>query len=157
MRDDAKAMKIAIERARAGVDAGQTPFGCSIYEGETLVAAAHNSVWRDCDPNAHAEVNAIRLAARVLKRIDLTGCVLYTTCEPCPMCLTACHWAKVDEVVFGATIEDAAEAGFKELFISAADMVKRGKSPLRVRRGPEQAQCISLFNYWKENGKSENY
>ena len=73
-----------------------------------VVASTHNTVWRDTDPTAHAEVNCIRAAATALKLIDLSGCEMYSTCEPCPMCLSAIHWSKIGRVVFGATIADAA-------------------------------------------------
>jgi len=87
-----------------------SPFGSSIYEAATgrLVAMAHNTVMRDCDVTSHAEVNAIRLATRELGRLSLRGHILYSTCEPCPMCMSACIWAELDSVVFGAsTMEDA--------------------------------------------------
>jgi len=108
--DDTAFMRAAIAKARDGIRAGQTPFGAAVVHGGRVLVAAHNTVWRDTDPTAHAEVGALRQAARLLRRIDLAGCDLFTTCEPCPMCLVATHWAKVDRVVFGATIEDAAAA-----------------------------------------------
>ena len=82
------------------------------------MAATHNTVWRDLDPTAHAEVNCIRSAAKALQTISLSGCEMYSTCEPCPMCLSAIHWSKIDRVVFGATIADAAAAGFCELHMA---------------------------------------
>src|SRR5437763_16263183 len=97
----------AIERAREGIAKGQSPFGAAVVSGGKVVAAAHNTVWLDTDPTAHAEVNAIRQAAAALGTIKLAGCVMFTTCEPCPMCLAAVHWAKFDRVVYGATIADA--------------------------------------------------
>ncbi|MBM3315812.1 nucleoside deaminase, partial [candidate division WOR-3 bacterium] len=78
---DREAMKLAIEAARAGVEQGQSPFGCCIVKDGDVVATAHNRVWRDGDPTAHAEVNALRAACRRLGTIDLTGCTLYATCE----------------------------------------------------------------------------
>lgn len=87
-----------------------SPFGASIYDSQTgeLVAQAYDTVLRECDPTNHAEMNAIRLASRKLGRLSLKGCVLYSTCEPCPMCMSACIWAELDAVNFGAsTMEDA--------------------------------------------------
>jgi tRNA(Arg) A34 adenosine deaminase TadA len=122
---DRKAMEIAIKEALAGVGQGQSPFGCAIVKGGRLVASAHNTVWQTCDATAHAEVNAIRKACRKLGSIDLSGCVLYTTCEPCPMCYSAAHWARVPKVIFGARIRDAQAAGFNELVVPASRM-RRG-------------------------------
>jgi tRNA(Arg) A34 adenosine deaminase TadA len=155
--DDTAFMREAIAKARAGIRAGQTPFGAAVVHGGRVLVAAHNTVWRDTDPTAHAEVGALRQAARLLERIDLAGCDLFTTCEPCPMCLAATHWAKVDRVVFGATIEDAAAAGFTELFLPAREMVERGGSRLRVEGGVCREECRELFRVWKEMGLSAPY
>jgi tRNA(Arg) A34 adenosine deaminase TadA len=80
---------------------GQSPFGAVIVREGANVAATHNTVWRDTDPTAHAEVNCIRSAAKELEVIDLSGCEMYSTCEPCPMCLAAIHWAKIDRRLRG--------------------------------------------------------
>src|SRR4051794_15872306 len=111
---DEEYMRLAIAKTREGIAAGQSPFGAVIVRDGKVVAATHNTVWLTTDPTAHAEVNCIRAAASVLKTIALEGCTLYSTTEPCPMCLSAIHWAKIERVVFGATIEDAATAGFAE-------------------------------------------
>ena len=87
-----------------------SPFGSAIYELQTglLVSRAYDTVIRNCDPTNHAEINAIREAAQKLQRLSLSGCILYSTCEPCPMCMSACIWSEVEAVVFGAsTLEDA--------------------------------------------------
>src|SRR4051812_31531222 len=93
-------MTAAIRKAQEGIAAGQSPFGSVIMRGDQIVAATHNTVWRDGDPTAHAEVNCIRAAARTLGTIFLTDCTLYSTTEPCPMCLSAIHWAKIHRVVY---------------------------------------------------------
>ncbi len=157
MSEHEQRMLRAIEVAQRGIAAGQTPFGCAIYRGETLVAATHNTVWLTTDPTAHAEVNAIRQAAQVLQRIDLRGCLMYTTCEPCPMCLSATHWSKVDCVYYGATIADAVAAGFAELCVDAEKLAAMGGSPLQVLRGPLRTECADLFRQWKVAGKSRAY
>src|SRR5262245_26288487 len=105
-------MHQAVAKAREGIAAGQTPFGAVIVRDGQVLASAHNTVWRDTDPTAHAEVNAIRQAAAALGVVKLIGATLYTTCEPCPMCLSAIHWAKIQRCVFGASIADATAAGF---------------------------------------------
>lgn len=150
-------MRLAIEKTRAGIAAGQTPFGAVIVHKAEAVVAAHNTVWRDTDPTAHAEINAIRQAATLLNRIDLRGCTMYTTTEPCPMCLAAIHWAKLDRVIYGATIADAAEAGFHELRVPAKMMVEVGGSPLRVEVGPLRQECRELFDLWKQTALSGAY
>jgi tRNA(Arg) A34 adenosine deaminase TadA len=116
------------------------------------VAVAHNTVWLTCDPTAHAEINAIRQAAATLKTISLRGCTLFATCEPCPMCLSAIHWAKIDTVYYGATIADAAAAGFCELHFPARELATRGGSKLQVEEGPLRAECCELFAIWKKSG-----
>jgi tRNA(Arg) A34 adenosine deaminase TadA len=148
-------MKAAVEKAREGIAAGQSPFGAVVVSGGKVVAAAHNTVWRDTDPTAHAEVNAIRQAARALKRIELSGCEMFTTCEPCPMCLSAIHWSKLDRVVFAATIEDAAGAGFSELRVGAKELARMGGSPLRVEVAASRDEGRALFQEWlKAGGRS---
>src|SRR6201997_2034308 len=141
-------MRLAIHKAQEGIALGQSPFGSAIVRGGEVVAVTHNSVWRDGDPTAHAEVNCIRTAAKALKTIFLNGCTLYSTTEPCPMCLSAIHWAKIERVVFGATIADAAEAGFRELFVPAKELARIGHSPLKVEDGLLQRECAALFREW---------
>jgi tRNA(Arg) A34 adenosine deaminase TadA len=145
-------MRLAIRTAQEGIAAGQSPFGSVIVRAGEVVAATHNVVWRDCDPTAHAEVTCIRAAARVLKTIALHGCTLYSTTEPCPMCLSAIHWAKIERLVYGATIADAAAAGFYELHVDAKLLAEMGKSPLRVEGGLLRAECADLFAQWQKAG-----
>jgi tRNA(Arg) A34 adenosine deaminase TadA len=155
--DDAHYMQLAIARAREGIAAGQTPFGAAVVRDGQVIAVTHNTVWRDTDPTAHAEVNAIRQAAAALGTIDLGGCVMYTTCEPCPMCLAAIHWAKLLRVVYGAVIADAAAAGFSELSVPARDLAMLGKSPLVVEAGPCRDECRDLFRLWLASGQARTY
>jgi len=154
---DQEFLRAAIDACRRGIEAGQSPFGAVVVRDGRVVAAAHNTVWRDVDPTAHAEVNALRAAASALNTIDLSGCTLYSTCEPCPMCLAATHWSKVDRVVFGASIADATAAGFSELPVAAATLAEMGKSPLRVVGGILRDECAGLFRLWKETGRSQTY
>ena len=155
--DEQEWMNQAIAKTRAGIAAGQSPFGSVIVRGGEVVASTHNTVWRDTDPTAHAEVNCLRAAAKALGTIDLAGCTLYSTCEPCPMCLAAIHWAKIDRVVFGATIADAAFAGFAELNVAAATLAELGGSPLKVEGGLLRAECAGLFDEWKRAGLCGTY
>lgn len=104
----------AVALARANVTDGGGPFGAVIVRGATLVATGQNRVTRDLDPTAHAEVVAIRAATRELGDFSLAGCTLFTSCEPCPLCLSAALWARLDRVVYAADRRDAARGGFDD-------------------------------------------
>jgi guanine deaminase len=150
-------MRLAIAAARRGIAAGQTPFGAVVVRDGSVVAEAHNCVWLTGDPTAHAEVVAIRQAAQALRTIDLSGSVMYTTCEPCPMCLAATHWSKIDVVHYGAVIADAQAAGFCELCVAADHLARLGGSPLRVEAGLLRQECAGLFAEWQAAGLSKPY
>ncbi len=141
-------MRAAIERARAAIASGQSPFGAVVVRNGELVAGGHNEVWKRTDPTAHAEVVTIQNAGRELGTIDFRGCSMYTTCEPCPMCASAIHWANFDAVYFGATIDDAKRAGFRELIVAAEELYRRGGSKVRIVSGVLPRECASLFDEW---------
>ncbi|HHK42668.1 MAG TPA: nucleoside deaminase [Planctomycetaceae bacterium] len=101
------------------------------------------------DSTAHAEINALRAACRHKTTYLLEGAVVATTCEPCPMCMSALHWARVDTVYFGATIEDAARAGFNELSVPAARLLEIGRSSVRLVDSVLPNDCRELFDRWK--------
>ena len=149
MTADERWMLLAIDTCRQGIEQGQSPFGAAIVRGDELVVAATNVVFRETDATAHAEVNAIRLACRKHDAIDLTGCTIYSTTEPCPMCFAACHWARLDRIVYGAAIADAAAAGFNELSIPNQRMKSLGGSRIEVVPGVLREQCVQLFDLWK--------
>lgn len=107
----------AIRLAVANVAAGGGPFGALVVKDGAIVGRGVNRVTRDNDPTAHAEVVAIRDACARLGSFQLTGCTVYASCEPCPMCLAALYWARPARVVYAATVEDAAAAGFDDRFI----------------------------------------
>lgn len=138
-------MRRAIAKARAGIAEGQTPFGACIVRDGRVLAAEHNAVWATTDSTAHAEVQAIRAACRALGTVDLSGCVIYSTCEPCPMCFSAIHWAKVSTIVFGARIADAQGLGFSELTIPNEAMKREGGSPVEIVAGFLRDECLALF------------
>lgn len=110
-------MREAIALAVESVAAGGGPFGAIVVKDGRIVSRGSNRVTLANDPTAHAEVNAIRQAAATLGTFDLSGCELYTSCEPCPMCLGAIYWAHIDKVYYGCTKADAKEAGFDDSFI----------------------------------------
>ena len=95
------------------------PFAAAIVRDGKIVGEGANCVTATNDPTAHAEVNAIRVAAKALGTFTLAGCELYTSCEPCPMCLAAAYWARLDAIYFGASAADAARAGFDDAFLYA--------------------------------------
>jgi len=110
-------MQQAIELAADNVRRGGGPFGALVVRDGIVIASGTNQVTRCNDSTAHAEIVAIREACRVLGDFQLSGCELYTSCEPCPMCLGAIYWARPERVFFAATHEDAAAAGFDDAFI----------------------------------------
>lgn len=144
-------MRKAIEKAIQGIKKGQTPFGACIVKNGKIVACEHNVVWKTTDSTAHAEVNAIRKACSKLKTIDLTGCTIYSTTEPCPMCYSAIHWARIKKIVYGASIADAKKAGFNELQISDKTMKKIGKDKMKIESGLLKKECVELFALWKKH------
>lgn len=108
-------MRLALRLAREHALAGEGgPFGAVVVKAGTVVAQGWNRVVRTHDPTAHAEMEAIREASRVLGTPHLTGCEIYASCEPCPMCLAACYWARLDRIYFAATRAQAADAGFDD-------------------------------------------
>ena len=154
---DVYPMQVALQKAGEGVVAGQTPFGACIFRDGEIVSCEHNAVWATTDITAHAEIRAIRAACRRLGVIDLSGCEIYTTCEPCPMCFSACHWARLDRIVYGAAIADASAAGFHELTISAAEMKRLGGSPIELLGGVLREANVQLFREWMERADRRAY
>lgn len=155
---DEQWMRVAIEAARAGVARGQTPFGACIAspDGREIVRA-HNVVWETTDITAHAEVRAIRRACGALGTINLSGCTIYSTCEPCPMCFSACHWARLARIVYGASIEDARNAGFNELAMSNEQMKRIGGSGISIVGGILRNENAQLFAHWLKRPNRRGY
>jgi guanine deaminase len=140
-------MKMAVAEARWGLRRGEGgPFGAVVVIGGEAVARGHNRVIVSHDPTAHAEIVALRKASRHLGRFDLSDAELYTTCEPCPMCLGAIHWARIKRMYFGCTSADAARAGFDDkAFFDSLRRVGR----IRVKAVPLlRPECLPLFREW---------
>ena len=148
MIEPAELMKLAIETSREGIVHGQSPFGCAIAIGDEIVARTHNTVVLTTDITAHAEVNAIRAACKATMSIFLSDAIVATTCEPCPMCMAALHWARVGTVYYGATIADAEDAGFNELQVPASELVRLGGSDVKLESGVLSEECKELFSLW---------
>jgi len=109
-----RAIQLATENAASGQGG---PFAALVVRDGQVVAEAVNTVTATCDPTAHGEVNALRGACKALGTFNLAGCQLYTSCEPCPMCLAAAYWARIEAVYYGASAADAARAGFDDAFL----------------------------------------
>lgn len=157
MIDPTELMRQAIARCREGIARGQTPFGCAIARGDRVLAVEHNVVRATTDITAHAEVTALRAACRAVGAIFLDDAVVATTCEPCPMCMAALHWARVKTVYYGASIADAAAAGFNELSLPAADVLRLGGSRVELVPGLLIDECRELFALWQAQPQSHGY
>jgi len=154
IKDDS-IMKKAIEQARKTMnqDVGG-PFGAAIIDKDgTVLSVASNSVLGDHDATAHAEINAIRIASKKKQTHDLSGCVLYTTAYPCPMCLGAIIWANIKTVYYGCHKEDAAAIGFRDDFIYS--FIKDGCDDPAILSIEEKDRdaCLRLFEEYKEKDK----
>jgi len=142
-------MRMAIMLSEESVRSGGGPFGAVIVKDGTVIAKGENRVTVDHDPTAHAEVNAIRRAAEALGTFDLSGCDIYTSCEPCPMCLGAIYWAHIDRVFYGNSREDAAAIGFDDAMLYheiSVDQSMRAKEIIKLL--PDEA--IRAFEMWRD-------
>ncbi|NKB81086.1 MAG: nucleoside deaminase [Nitrospirales bacterium] len=142
-------MQLALKAAWEGISQGQSPFGCAIRIGRKVVAVAHNHVLASTDITAHAEIVALREACRNVGNIHLTGALVASTCEPCPMCIAALHWARVETVYYGSTIDDATAIGFNELTLPAKELLRIGKSNVNLVPGVLKQECQQLFQEWR--------
>jgi guanine deaminase len=124
------------------------PFGACLVRRDEVLAVAHNTVLQGRDPTCHAEMNAIRLAARQLQSYDLSGCEIYSTSEPCPMCFAAIHWARIGRLIYGTTISEVARLGFNELTIGNQQMQTLGRSPVTIYPGFLADECRQLLTAW---------
>ncbi len=148
-------MKIAYDEATKGMLADEGgPFGAVIVKGDEIIATGHNEVLLSNDPTAHAEVNAIRRASQKLDSFDLSDCILYTTCMPCPMCLGAIFWARIGTVYYGATDEDAARGGFDDHRFYA--MMRGENRDLELKQIDHQ-ESTKLFDQWLEKDDRKIY
>ncbi len=150
-------MQLAVDVARQGIAAGQSPFGCAIACDGQVLALRHNTVLASTDITAHAEIVALRTACIVAHAIHLPGAIVASTCEPCPMCMAALHWARVSIVYYGATIADAQRAGFNELELPAAELLRLGKSSVQLVAGVRTEECRALFQEWLDRNESHSY
>ena len=149
-------MREAIRLASANVENGGGPFGAVIARGGEIIATGVNRVTANCDPTAHAEVSAIRAAAQKLGTFNLSGCDIYSSCEPCPMCLGAIYWARLDRLFYGNTKADAARIGFDDAFIYKELALPLSERTLRTEQllGKE---AIATFEAWEQKTDKTPY
>lgn len=152
-----KYMKMAIEEAFIGMRKGDGgPFGAVIVKDGEVIARAHNEVLTTNDPTMHAEVNAIRKATKLLGRFDLSDCEIYSSCEPCPMCFAAIHWAKMKSLYIGASRFDAAEIGFDDQYIY--DVINQTATHQQVKiELIDCEECKEPFKEWTEMEEKTQY
>ena len=149
-------MREAIRLANESVERGGGPFGAVIVKDGKIVAGSSNSVTIDNDPTAHAEVNTIRQACKTLGTFSLSGCVIYSSCEPCPMCLGAIYWAGISKIFYGNTRKDAHDIDFADDFI-----YQELELPIEKRTVPTlpllRDEAISTFRLWREKTDKIKY
>lgn len=156
MENNEKFMRLAIEKSLESVDNGGGPFGAVIVKDDEVVAVASNSVTLDNDPTAHAEVNAIRMACKKLGTFDLSGCEIYASCEPCPMCLASIYWARIGKLYYANTQTDADKIGFSDNFIYEEFSKPESERSIKVVKmlGDE---AIKAFEKWERKEDKTEY
>lgn len=143
--DFGEMMRVALAEARKSRATGNKGYGAVVVLGDRVLSAAHDTVATKADPSLHAEMNAIRCAATVVGASDLCGAVLFSTCEPCPMCSALAVWANVTTIVFGASIEQTLQLGKPRIQVSAAEMVERSPGWTEVIGGVMAEECLDLY------------
>ncbi|MEI7484486.1 MAG: nucleoside deaminase [Ignavibacteriota bacterium] len=149
-------MRRAIRLSLDNVKKGGGPFGAVIVKDGKVISAGTNNVTAKNDPTAHAEVDAIRKAAKNLKNFDLSGCELYTSCEPCPMCLSAIYWARISRIYYGNTKKDAAKIGFIDDFIYKELGKPLAKRKLKISQHLRDEALMS-FETWDMKKDKKKY
>ena len=150
-------MRLAIALSRQNVEKGLGgPFGAVIVKDGEIIAQSANTVTTTNDPTAHAEVATIRLACAKLNTFNLEGCGIYTSCEPCPMCLGAIYWARLDKMYYGNTKQDAANIGFDDAFIYEELDLKMEDRKLKSKQILAD-EAIEAFNLWEKSEKRIDY
>jgi guanine deaminase len=148
-------MQIAYDEALKGMNCNDGgPFGAIIVYNVKVIASAHSEVLKTNDPTSHAEINAIRKASAILGRFDLSDCLLYTTCYPCPMCMGAIFWARIPTIYYASTMEDAARGGFDDSLFYA--MIQNPEASLDLR--PIDTETTNkLFDLWRAKSNRHIY
>jgi len=156
VKNDEFFMKAAIELSVRNIDENGGPFGAVIVKNGEIIAHGVNRVTANNDPTAHAEVNAIREASKKLGTFDLSGCIIYSSCEPCPMCLGAIYWAHLDKLYYANTKQDAMAIGFDDSFIyDELDLPKEKRKIPTIQILNKEA--LEAFNKWRLNDNKIEY
>ena len=146
----------AIEISLKSIEKGGGPFGACVVRNNEIISLEHNTVTIDNDPTAHAEINAIRSAAKKLGKFDLSDCVIYSSTEPCPMCLSAIYWARIPIVYFATTRKDAEDIGFSDNFIY--DEIRKPMSERKVKMIQlDKTKSLQVFEVWKNYENKVEY
>ena len=146
----------AIELSKKSINEGGGPFGCVIVKNENIIAEGSNQVTKNNDPTAHAEIITIREACNKLKTFNLNGLILFTSCEPCPMCLSAIYWSHIDQIFYGNTRFDAAKIGFNDNFIYEELSINLNKRKIPIKQ-INQNEAIVAFKEWELKIDKETY
>lgn len=134
-------MRLALVEAKEG----DAPYGAVIVKDNEVISVAHNTVMRDNDPSAHAEINVIRSLTAKLKNPSLEGYSIYTTGEPCPMCATACVWSGISEIIYGTSIQDLISVNQSQINISCEEVIAKSFRNIKVTKGVLKNECLQLF------------
>jgi guanine deaminase len=150
-------MQLAIDTALDNIKNNEGgPFGAVIAKDGVLIAKSPNTVTTSNDPTAHAEINAIRLACKELKTFDLSGCEIYSSCEPCPMCLSAIYWARISKVYYAADRFDAKKAGFDDSFIYNEISLSEKERSIYMENAMHKEGQLP-FELWEETENKTKY
>lgn len=157
IKDDAYFMQIAIDMAIKGMKNNEGgPFGAVVVKDGSIVGTGNNKVTSTNDPTAHAEIVAIRNACINLDTFQLTGCTIYSTCEPCPMCLGAIYWARPQRLVFGCSKTDAAENDFDDAFIYKELSLPYNSREIQTEQ-KFRNEALKAFRYWQDKEDKKQY
>ena len=153
---DTEFLHEAVKLAIHSVEVGGGPFGAVVVKDNKIIGRGHNRVTLNNDPTAHAEVNAIRDACKNLEDFNLKDCTIYTSCEPCPMCISAIYWARINRVVYASTGQDAAKAGFDDTLIAREVCTPYEQRIMKI----EHQVCDDYsksFDLWREKDTRIEY
>ena len=134
-------MRLALAEAKQG----DSPYGAVIVKDNEVVAKGYNTVKRDCDPSAHAEMNVIRSLTAKIQTPSLEGYTIYATGEPCPMCASVCVWAGVSEIIIGASIEDLISVNQSQIDLACDEIIAKSFRNIKVTKGVLREDCVNLF------------
>lgn len=150
-------LKGSFKEALKGIRKGEGgPFGAVLVRNNKIISTGHNTVLKSKDPTCHAEINTLKGALKKIKGPFLKNCVLYSSTEPCPMCFSALHWARIKKIVYSTPLQEVKRLGFNELQLSIRSLKKRGKSPVQIQQ-LELKEAHDLLQTWRRSPKKRTY